>query len=407
MSVSACLRILLDIDEGKIARLDAMGPLVARVADAFLVVRWPPPKRFLVLTPYSFLLTDPEADALDAAALNSMAAELKANLFGESPAGDVTVLLHRGDEEETARFAAMDHAALKQLLELGQGAAGFGGRLHMLTTTRHRDIPEEGPADWRPIDFGGQRRTPARGAWSPAFQPIYEVRLQSVWGNGLAATAPGALAATSVFEGPRALPDENEVMDFDLACLGAAVQRLEAPGFNGGILYVPIAFASITRASNREAYRAAFQILPPGRRSQLAAVLYAVPRIPPPRAIAEIRPMLGGHFTHVEIQIDDAGFDIEQFPNGVVQAASLRLPKASAVARGQEIRRFLANNAIYARKNVQMGFTNVVDRNELARCMSKEISYVSGPAVGGLTPTPSETRPYPAPRLPVPVSIAA
>ena len=51
MAASACLRILLDLSDDKLAKLDALGPFVSKIAAAFLESRWPFPKRHAALTP--------------------------------------------------------------------------------------------------------------------------------------------------------------------------------------------------------------------------------------------------------------------------------------------------------------------------------------------------------------------
>ena len=67
MSASACLRITLGLSDDKLAKLEALGPLVAKVTSAFLETRWAWPKRHAAINPFSFMLTDPKSHELDVA----------------------------------------------------------------------------------------------------------------------------------------------------------------------------------------------------------------------------------------------------------------------------------------------------------------------------------------------------
>ncbi|MBV9512214.1 MAG: hypothetical protein JO303_18240 [Caulobacteraceae bacterium] len=387
MSVSACLRILLDLSQDKIARLDAMGPLVAKVADSFLAMRWPAPRRYIILTTYSYLLTDPDTKVLDVEALRSMAAELKAKLFGESAVGDVTLLLHEGDEDETARFAAMDHATLKHLMEIGQCGSTFGGRMRMMST-RDDLADRDGRMRWEPIDLSGGSGRLGPDIWTPAYQGLYFVPAGRFIGCAVVAAAAGSALATSVFEGVSALPKEDDILAFDMACLGAAAELLEGGDYLGQAVMVPIAFSSIMRPALREAYTTAFQLLPLHRRQQLGAIVYGAPRLAPDRAFNEMKTLLSRNFNRIELQITDPGFDVHVVPQGIIHTLSLRLPEAEPIVRRKAMRRFLELKTALARKEIRGAFTNVRERDELKGCLSKGVAYATGPAICGPMASP-------------------
>src|SRR5882757_1309046 len=104
----ACLRVsVLGMPAGR------DGPdlqvLVAKLVNAFLETRWEWPRRFEQMTPYAFVLTDPNADKMDKRALKALASELQIKLFGaeSEDQGEVSLLVFEGSDVEVHRFARL------------------------------------------------------------------------------------------------------------------------------------------------------------------------------------------------------------------------------------------------------------------------------------------------------------
>lgn len=398
MAASACLRILLDLTADKLARLDALGPLVTKVTEAFLSSRWVLPKRHVVLTPYSFMLTDPLAEQLDVARLERLATELKVRLFGGSEAGEVTLLLHDGDEKATALFATIDQAYLKKAAKDSEGPLPFSGRLMTISTAA--DMPSS--PDWRAINcVSGPDSGQGQGGARPdrVFHGIYHRINQCFVGSGVdAAVAPSGIEF-SVFGAANQLPGDSAI-EFDTACVRAAAKQLAKAPWSGA-LFVPVCFSAAARPATREAYEAAFQSLPADKRHQLVAVVYDVPRLPPRHVFVHLQDLVGPRFSQIDLQISDPGFDLDLAPSGVVNIVTLRLPEGDDMIRLAAIRRFLERKSSFKRLNIAAAFANVRTCGELEACLKAPTTYVSGEAVCGAQQLPIGNLPADPDHLPL------
>jgi hypothetical protein len=383
------------LSDEKVAKLDALGPLVTKVANAFLESWWSAPRRYVTLTPYCFMVTDPNADTLDVVRLEQMARELQARLFGESDAGDVTLLLHDGDAQATARFVTMDHATLKKVTRDTTQALPFGGRLQTITTIGGRS--DQG---WERMDLRSANGSATGGSNSSTsfFHGVYSRVSQCFVGSGISATLPSGMDY-SLFGGADQLPGENAV-DYDLRCIAAAAARLAGPELNGA-LFLPISFAAVMRSATREVYEEGLKQLPASKRYQLVAMVYDVPRLPARHTFAHLHDLLDGRVAQLDLQISDPGFDFDLVPAGAVNTVTLRLPDGAEMVRSSAIRRFLEKRATFKRLNIGAAFTNIRTKAELDACMRPPIVYVSGRAVCGLLTQPVGHFPCPESRLPL------
>lgn len=401
MSASACLRILLDLSDEKLARLDALGPLIAKVTGAFLESRWFWPKRYELLTPFSFMLTDPRATDVDIAQLELLAEALQQKLFGTSDAGDVTLLLFDGDDADTAKFMQMDHAALKRATQEPLQAAPFAGRLLKISTAasapstlRWRTL-ERAPVKVASDGVGGLG---AIGT-DTTFRGVYFAPRQFFIGSIVSAPPTAASPAYSLVDGQERLPREREAA-FDMASLGAGRRQLSAPPF-GGSLFLPVCFSSLMRRSSREAYEAQFHTLPIEKRPQLSAVVYDVPRSPAFQAFAEIHSALGEHFSSIDLQVNDAGFEIDSIPQGAVNSVTFRLPEGDARLRLAALRRFMEKRDHFKQRKIWPAVTNVRTPAELADCIQHRIPFLSGLAICGPVDAPVGSLSWEIDRLPL------
>lgn len=401
MPASVCLRILLDLSDDKLARLDALGPLVTKVTSTFLETCWSWPDRYSILTPFSFLLTEPSATEVNVARLEKLASELQVKLFGRSDAGDVILLLLDGTELDTARFVQLDHASLKRATQEPLKPTPFGGRLMKISTVAGA------PAGlhWRKLELEKPVAAPEPvAALSPdepvtVFHGLYSTALQSFIGSVIATTPARSAAAYSLVDGADHLPTE-QAATFDLTCIEAACRTLDQASFDG-MLVLPVSFSSLMRRSSREIYSAGFKRLPPERRPQMAVVVYDAPRSLVFNAATQMHAALSPYFTHLDLQISDPGFEVDQIPPGMVNSVTLRLPEADERGRLTVMRRFMERGDLFERRGIGLGLTHVRTRIELQACLRLGTPFVSGWAVCGPMSEPIGRLPYEPLRLPL------
>ncbi len=379
MSASACLRISLDLSDEKLAKLDAISPLVAKVTGAFLESRWGWPKRYSVLTPFIFMLTDPKVSVLDVAPLERLAEELRLRLFGTSDAGEVILLLLDADEADTARFIEMDHAGIKKAIAEPIKPTPFGGRLLKISSAAdstsgiHWRTLEREPAASSDNALGGLPHVDV-GA---AFRGVYFTPRQSFVGSTITAEP----TPYSLIDGASRLP-HNDAEEFDMACIRAGFNCLvENP--STGVLFMPICFSSLVRRSARDAYEQAFQAFPTEKKSQMAAVVYDVPRAPSFQAVTQLHDMLGRHFASIDLQIEDPGFELDKLPPRTINSVTFRLPEGDERMRLGAVRGFMKQRESFKRQRVWPAVTNVRTRAELGVCVQERTPFVTGQAVCG------------------------
>ena len=395
MSASACLRITLALSDEKLARLEALGPLVSKVTSAFLESRWSWPKRHAAINPFSFMLTDPKSTEVDVGRLERLAEELKLKLFGTSESGNVTLLLFEGDEIDTAHFVQMDHAELTLALREPIGPTPFGGRLMKIST----EPQAQQGLRWRTLDRepGPDRPKPVLTAFSHAavptmgpaesdgqvltFRGVYFAPAQAFVGSSLSADPAAEPGRHSLFDSVARLPHGHEEA-YDLACLTAAHRYLPThPG--AATIYLPVSFSSLMRRSAREDYAHEFRALAGGGEGQWGAVVYDTPRAPPFNALGEICDLLRRHFSIIDLQIDDAGFEVDGVPPGAVNSISLRLPDGVVATRLAALRRFIEKREAFRRRKIWPSITNIRSPAELEAGLRERVPFLTGPAVCG------------------------
>lgn len=383
MSASVCLRILLDLSEEKLAKLDALGPVVAKVTSAFLETCWSWPDRYSLLTPFSFLLTEPGATEVNVERLTKLAFELQVKLFGDSHAGDVILLLLDGSELDTARFVQMDHASLKRATQEPMGPTPFGGRLMKMSTAAGASQNMH----WRKLELERPPEAPAPVSAVPIGEPatvfsgLYALEPRGFIGSLIASTPASAPAAYSLVDGADQLPGDNAEA-FDMASIEAAARVLER-GSIDGMLFLPVSFSSLMRRSKRELYAGAFKSLPPGFQAQLGAAIYDVPRSLVFNAVTQLNAALSPFFSHLDIQISDPAFEVDQIPSGVITSATFRLPEGDERGRLAALRRLADRREVFERRLIRTGVTQVRTRTELQACLRLRVDFLSGWGVCG------------------------
>jgi len=401
MAASVCLRILLDLSDEKLAKLDALGPLVTKVTSAFLETCWSWPDRYTILTPFSFLLVEPGATEVNVERLERLASELQVKLFGQSAAGDVILLLLDGSELDTSRFVQMDHASLKRATQEPLGPTPFAGRLMKISTAA--DAPKG--LHWRKLELEKPQAIPTIAAVTVdepvvVFHGLYATLEQQFIGSAVAATPAQSATAYSLVDGADHLPADH-AQAFDLEGMAVATRLLGAAGPIDGLLVLPVSFSSLMRRSTRELYAQGFGRLPADHRRSLGAAVYDVPRSLVFNAVTQLHAVLSPYVAQLDLLVADPAFEVDQIPTDMIHSVTFRLPEADERARLAAMRRFMDRRDAFERRHIRMALTNLRTRTELQAALRLQAPYVSGYAVCGPISEPIGRLTYDIARLPL------
>lgn len=386
MTAIACLRVVLEASATGL-REEVLGPLVEKLAGAYLETRWLWPRAFTPLSHYSFLLMDPRADELDVSELARLSDELQAKLFGEAAIGEVALLLFEGPEASVRAFAGLDKEALAAAMA-DKALLPRGGRLSRIC------------AEPPPVE------TVASAPQTDAANPSLETRFHGVYfalkdvfyGDVLSVCPDRRGRRGSIVDGHDQLPGDASA--FDEGCVDAALECLAA-GAIKSMLYVPVAYDNLLRPSLRAACVERFARLPEDARGRLGAAIYGVPRDPGFGAMTHIHETLGPHFQTIDLRVDDPAFEIEKLSVHAVAGVSFALPAGDRRSRIAALRHFASRRSHYKQRRIWASVTNVRDREELAACVSLGVPFMSGPAVCKPQLLPLGGRLVPRGRLPV------
>jgi hypothetical protein len=393
MSAVACLRV--DVT-GECAGMPphVVGPLVQKFASAYLESRWSWPRQFSTLTAYCFLLIDPRADELDVRELRKLSDELQRHLFGTGDEGEVALLVFEGDHSAVTAFAAMDATDVAEAVQ-DPSLLPPGGRLTRIVAewrevaTRSADVEEP---DWTqtPGSDAALRHeltgdpTVEAPAWE-GVQGIYFTPRELFYGDVVMCIPANARTHLSLVDGPEHMP--RDPVAFDTSCLRIALRMLaERP--KGPLLFLPICFSSLVRASMRDVYQALLMQLPSERRAELAATVYDVPRDPAFTGLHRARALLSPHVSTIDLRITDPGFEIEKLPAEAASSVTLMLPDGDSHQRMSALRRFAERLTHYKQRRIWPAVTNVRRASELEAASRLRIPFVTGPAVCAPVPSP-------------------
>lgn len=310
-----------------------------------------------------------------------------------------------GDEASVTRFATLDSALIAKHLRDGTPIEGFSGRITMITPEGASIVSP--PSEAGPLNASGAINALSSDAAEAACGPLveYERNYRGIWsslndcfiGNGLAARRRGDAVFHSLVDGVAKRPGAS-AREYDMACLAAAPRALEA---SKGILFLPISFSAVNGREAHDLYVTAIEALPASQKPRLAAVVYDVPRNPSFKAVSQIKELLSSRFTFVDFQIDDADFNIREFPAGGATSITLHLPDASSSNPIAMASRFMAHNRDYKQKRVWQGMTNVKSPRELEHCLGLKVPFISGMAVCEPLDQPTAPIHHEARRLPL------
>ncbi|WP_421932811.1 hypothetical protein [Phenylobacterium sp.] len=410
MTAVACLRVAVDVEKTGLSPA-VLGPLVAKFSGIYLEGKWQWPRQFAPLTHYSFLLTDPRADELDVQELARLGDDLQIKLFGEGDddAGKVGLLLFEGSAEAVKAFAALDDAAVSAAL-LDPSLLPPGGRLSRIEAaeTEHDeaepDLSPGGPVGPIWLTQQGAREDIAQ---ETANQPMPQLEgvqgiyftLRGVFVGDVISSTPGTLRThLSLVEGDEHMPADPRAFDAD--CIAVAARMLAAPGPHS-MLYLPVCYSNIVRASQRAVYEEMLATLPRDAKGKLAAAVYDVPRDPAFTSLATIRAMLSKYVTNIDLRTQDPGFEVEKVPPQAVTSVTMVLPHGDQRTRLAALRRFADRIHLYRKKQIWAAVTNVRNRLELDACIAARVPFVTGPGVCRLQTTPVGGRMQPPEALPL------
>ena len=415
MAAAACLRVLADNPD--LGPPDSLVGVVAKLTVAFLDSRWVWPRRHGRVGPSAFLLADPRALEFDAEELRNLAQELQAKLFGVESAGEVSLLLFEGPQEEITRFATCTTEALYDALDGAPGAMPLAGRIRRVTTAGVIPVVHKGDPDPESASTGFEQAqptleelveqvqrfeaaAPAGAAKGPkvGFHAVYFTPKTSVIGSVVSGGQFGASSLRGVF-GKTGYLQGEAAQRYDERCMEGCASLLRQPF--GGVLFFPISFSSIMHRPTRELYLPVFDLLPVSRPGQLAASVYDVPRDPTFGAMSQLTAFLRKYFSFINLQVTDPGFRVEKLLAGVVNSVTLVAADTDQQARLSAIKRFMDNRDSYKRQKIWPAVSHLRNKAELDFCLVQKTSFVSGPAVSDLLDAPAEVRAYQPAELPI------
>lgn len=394
MSAVACLRVSIDGESTGLPP-EILSRLVEKYTTIYLDARWVKPRTFQPLEAYAYLLTDPGVAGFDPEELRKLSVQLQAKLFGASDTGAVALLLFEGTEEAAREFAALNSLDLSRALQ-DPSLLPIGGRPSRIESTPNSS--NGGAAE--PISEGlipaaaGRASVPL-GALE-AVQGLYFIPRELFIGDILSSTPAKSHWQYSILNGVDRMP--SDALTFDTACVIAAVRYLVEGAT--ATLFLPIAFSTLVRTSERETYRNLLSVLPLAHRKQLSAIVYDTPRDPTFTAVSQIRATLAGNFANIHLQTNDPGFEIEKLQEQAVACVTLALPQSNLRDRLTDLPRFAARAPLYRRKQIWCGVTDLRSGLEFEACVGAKIALVSGSAVSGPETSPVGGRSLPAHLLP-------
>ncbi|MDB5456263.1 MAG: hypothetical protein JWP92_1848 [Caulobacter sp.] len=392
MTAIACLRVFVG-ENLQFTHSEAMAALVAKVAGAYLETTWVWPRRYGLVAPFSFVLADPRATKLNPRELQALAKDLQFKLFGERGEGDIALMMFEGDQTDVMRFAGAHLADLTALLE-GRDDGSLTGRVCKITPHSVESVvPQGGPVNGEPLleMLASPPPPTTRAGYRGVFHVGREIFVGSVavWRETESDFSPSAPSTGA----------DGATPEHDLLTLQAGRDVVARMGV--GVLFFPICFTSIVRASGRAALQPAFEALPRALRGQLAAAIYDTPRAPSFSALSQIRRFLDPYFSRVDLRVSDPAFQVDVLPSGLAESVTLTLPVADEGARLLAITRFMREAPAYRRKGVWQGVGDVRTRRELDACVKEGVPFLTGSAISDLLDEPVGASPCPTLNLPL------
>lgn len=409
MTAFACLRVEII---AALQRHAGIGPLVRKFSISYLDAKWAWPRQFAPLTDTSFLLSDPRADELDVEELRTMSDDLQVHLFGVGSDGEVALLLFEGPHDAIMTFAAMDLAVAAAAVN-DPSLLPPGGRLTRLKSRpkprleddlaweKHAELPrvqipaapQSAPA--APAASAEPPRAPSPN-WAvggPAARPplwegvqgVYFTQRSSFYGNVVMYMPHGSRTHLSLLDGPDHAPNNPET--FDAECVGIAARML-AYQRSAAPIYLPLSFSRLVRPTLRAAYQTLLEDLPVGRRQELAATVYDVPRDPSHGGLVQAAQMLAPYFGALDLRCTDPQFEVEKLPLGVVNSVTFILPEGDQLVRLSAMRRFAERMERFKQRRIWPAVSNVRRRAEVEAAARLRIPFVTGPAVCPPLPRP-------------------
>jgi hypothetical protein len=398
MAAVACLRVLAG-DAVEEPSAETAG-FVGKLTNAFLDSRWVWPRRHGRVGPNAFLLADPRALEFDADELCALASEMQVKLFGVESAGEVSLLLFEGEQDEIMRFANCGAEMLKAALNGDEDAAPLLGRIRRVSVSGVETLAHGGDPDTQPTvtpeDLLERIRqaepaaaeTTAEPETSVGFHMVYSPPRQTAVGSAVSNGRLGASSMRGSFGNAGHIRGEAAVR-YDTYCLEGGLPILGRPF--GGLLFFPISFSSLVHRPTRELYLPILSRLPPVRRSQLVASVYDTPRDPSFPAVSELTAFLKTYFGFVDLGVTDPGFRVESLAAGMVNSVTLIITEQDSKARLATVRRFMDNRNNYKRQKIWPAVSHIRSRAELDFCLAQGAPFVSGPAVSDMLEAPAST----------------
>lgn len=395
MTALACLKIFVGEDLC-FTDSDSMAALVAKVAGAYLETAWAWPRRYGLVAPFSFVLTDPRAERLDGRELQALALALQRKLFGDRGDGDVTLLTFEGDQNDVMRFAGASTHLLKSLLN-GEDDGLFAGRICKISPTGVESLaPRGGPVEGLPPMEVLRAQAPVVAPARTAYRGVFHTQREIFVGNIAVWREVGSVSAFGMEPPPMTdlIQAEHDIPNLRSACL--ALERQDS-----GMMFLPLSFSTLVKPSGRTELTPFLNALPAALRGRLAAAIYGAPRAPSFSALSQIKRAIEPFFGRIDLGVSDPAFQVDDLPPDLAASVTLTLPAGLEAVRLAAISRFMRDAAGYRRKRVWQGVTDVRTRRERQACIEAGVPFITGPAVTELLETPAAVQHCPVLHLPL------
>jgi hypothetical protein len=395
MTAIACLRILFtadaDMRPGDMPKHKAQG-----VADAFLKAKWRAPRKCGAVAPLAFVLADHRATELDPTEVQGLAVELEKVLFPNRPTGQIALMTFEGDETAVLHFSALSQKELASLMA-GEGYGGEPGRVHVVTAEAVKPMPvtqEEVrvyAAEQAKAAEAGKPKPAPKPAPAPAAAKIVTPERPADtgwWGvldlsQGVFVGSAIAMRADLVEPPPE---DDAKLLKRDLVALTDLQAALKTAPF--GEIQASFGFWNLITPASQESYKARLSRYPLDARPRLTASIYGAPREASIGMLQQMRALLSGAFSQMDLRITDPTFPVQGLPPELLESVTLVLSGETEHERLKQILKFVERKSAYAAKGVMQCVANVASAVELEACKVAGVVRVQGAAITSFLDAP-------------------
>lgn len=382
MTAFACLRVIVSKNTQSLGTTNTCS-IIDRVVLAYLESRWHWPRRYGEISPFAYLLADPQATDLDPDELLDLSREVHLKLFGTETEGEVCMVTLEGDRQMITRFAAIDATELRNVLNNGGHIDGISGRITEITPKGVRAVLPRGQVLQSQLatesvssDYSAtSNNISIRGE---IFHAIWNASKEAFIGNCICSRVNVQDRFAGITNGPEFYPQYDSAREFDIENIINAIINLSE---SFGVLFVPINFTNIMNSHYRQQYVSALSRMPIENISRIGVTLYGVPRYIDRVQLKLLRSILEPHFGVIDLQTSDYDFDLPSEELGSIRSITFTLPNSNVAERIAIASRFIANTKHYRARRLWQAITNIKTRRELELGIKNGVIFLSGSGI--------------------------